>query len=281
MSESRTVRCRCDDGEMDLHVWLPTVRLGPRPAADPGDLRRRSVHPGGGRAARGRRATWSARPTSSGGSLPGWAAGHDEAGLQASMEQVGKLDPGGGRRLRRRARSLAGNADDRHRRPRGDRVLPRRHAGLGCGGAGGAERVRQLLRVGCARRCSTCSTSVSARRCSTSAATTPTSRPRGSRRWRRDRRADPASSINVEHAGHAFDNHESDMFWNESAAARRPGRRRWRSSASTSRSSDPGPVSRTARGWPRGQNAVDRGTVSSRGARTRRASRPARAGCGR
>jgi carboxymethylenebutenolidase len=24
--------------------------------------------------------------------------------------------------------------------------------------------------------------------------------------------------INVEHAGHAFDNHESEMFWNESAA---------------------------------------------------------------
>jgi dienelactone hydrolase len=24
--------------------------------------------------------------------------------------------------------------------------------------------------------------------------------------------------VNVEHAGHAFDNHESEMFWNEAAA---------------------------------------------------------------
>ena len=34
--------------------------------------------------------------------------------------------------------------------------------------------------------------------------------------------------LNVETAGHAFDNHESEMFFNESAAPR-PGPRRWRS----------------------------------------------------
>ena len=28
----------------------------------------------------------------------------------------------------------------------------------------------------------------------------------------------PGFVLNVENAGHAFDNHESEMFWNESAA---------------------------------------------------------------
>ena len=57
---------------------------------------------------------------------------------------------------------------------------------------------------------------LAARRCSTSVPTTRTSRPMASRRSPpRSRRA---MVLNVEAAGHAFDNHEADMFWNEAAA---------------------------------------------------------------
>ena len=52
-------RSRCTSG--------PRRPAGPGAAADPGDLRRRSLHPGGRRAAR-ERATWSARRTCSGAS---------------------------------------------------------------------------------------------------------------------------------------------------------------------------------------------------------------------
>ncbi len=43
----------------------------------------------------------------------------------------------------------------------------------------------------------------------------------------------PGFTINVENAGHAFDNHEAAMFHDE-AAARSPGPRPWRSSGRTS-----------------------------------------------
>lgn len=92
MPETRTVPVHLDSGEMDLHVWLPPSGSGP------GLLLLQEIFGVGDyiRAVAERLAAAGyvvGAPDVFWRFAPGWAAGHDEAGLTASMEQVGNLDP--------------------------------------------------------------------------------------------------------------------------------------------------------------------------------------------
>jgi carboxymethylenebutenolidase len=92
MSEPTTVEVSCDGGEMPMHVWAPPAGSGP------GLLLIQEIFGVGPyiRAVADRLATAGyvvGAPDLFWRFAPGWAAGHDEAGLTASMQQVGNLDP--------------------------------------------------------------------------------------------------------------------------------------------------------------------------------------------
>ena len=79
---------------------------------------------------------------------PGLRADHDEAGMQASFEQVGKLDVPQAAVDAVGALGRAGRPP-RCRRPAGRaRLLPRRHAGVGRRRPRRPELLRELLRLG-------------------------------------------------------------------------------------------------------------------------------------
>jgi carboxymethylenebutenolidase len=92
MSASRTVPVACDAGDMPLHVWLPEGGSGPgvvliQEIFGVGpyirDVARRLTE--AGYVVGAPEVFWRF--------APGWAADHDEAGLAASLEKAGQLDP--------------------------------------------------------------------------------------------------------------------------------------------------------------------------------------------
>lgn len=91
MSAPLTVDVACDGGEMAMHVWTPDSGSGP------GLLLIQEIFGVGPyiRAVAARLAEAGyvvGAPDMFWRFAPGWEAGHDEAGLNASLEQVGKLD---------------------------------------------------------------------------------------------------------------------------------------------------------------------------------------------
>lgn len=92
MSDPTTVTVPCEGGEMDLFVWTPPSGSGP------GLLLIQEIFGVGPyiRSVAERLADAGyvvGAPDVFWRFAPGWAAGHDADGLAASMEQVGKLDP--------------------------------------------------------------------------------------------------------------------------------------------------------------------------------------------
>jgi carboxymethylenebutenolidase len=216
MSESTTVRVACDGGEMTMHVWTPASGSGP------GILLIQEIFGVGPyiRAVAARLAGAGyvvGAPDVFWRFAPDWASTHDQDGLAASMAQVGKLEP-----ERAVADCVAALA------------ALRGHAAVtGTPGVMGFCLGGTLAwGVAIAADPSVCvsyyGSGVPGMLDAIDAVASPTLFHFGN--------ADdyipnegveavnaaiagrPGFVLNVENAGHAFDNHESEMFWNESAA---------------------------------------------------------------
>lgn len=213
MTTTRTDPIPLDDGTMDLHVWLPESGSGPglvliQEIFGVGPYMRDVAErlAGAGYVVGAPDVFWRF--------APGWESGHDQAGLEASMAQVAQLDP---------AKAVADcTAALNHLRTTSDRVGT---LGFCLGGtlafgvaidadpdvcvayygSGVPGMIDQLDRVTC-----------------------PTLFHFGS-----DDPYIPSEGVeqlaaaidgrehlvlNVERAGHAFDNHHAEMFYDESAA---------------------------------------------------------------
>jgi carboxymethylenebutenolidase len=91
MSEPRTLSVACEGGEMAMHVWMPPAGSGP------GLLLIQEIFGVGPyiRAVAGRLAAAGyvvGAPDLFWRFAPGWESAHDQAGLEASLAQVGRLD---------------------------------------------------------------------------------------------------------------------------------------------------------------------------------------------
>ena len=219
MTSQHTESVAVDDGELDLHVWTPDSGSGPAHPADPGDLRRRPVHPRRRRAARRRRLR--RRRAGRVLAVPPELGGRPQRGRPRRVDREGAAA-----RLPARRSATAS--------PRSS-TSPRCPASKGRPGVLGfclggtlawarrrqrpAERVRQLLRLGRARHARHDRAGDAARCCSTSA-TQDAYIPNEGVDARRTRRSPGVAGfvLNVENAGHAFDNHEAEMFYNEASA---------------------------------------------------------------
>lgn len=216
MSEPSTITVSCDGGEMTMHVWLPASGSGP------GLLLLQEIFGVGPyiRSVAARLADEGyvvGAPDVFWRFAPGWAADHDEAGLNASLAQVGNLD--GEAAVADCVAALDALAD--HGAVNGTPGV----IGFCLGGT-------LAWGVALASQPSVCvsyyGSGVPAMLDGIDAVSCPTLFHFGN--------ADayiPSEGVevvnaaiagrggfvlNVENAGHAFDNHESEMFWNESAA---------------------------------------------------------------
>lgn len=215
MSEPRTVHVACDGGEMALHVWTPEAGSGP------GILLLQEIFGVGAyiRAVAERLAAAGyvvGAPDVFWRFAPGWAAGHDQAGLEASLAQVGKMD--GPQAVADCAAALGAlGALDEVRGTPG--VLGFCLGGTLAWGVAMAASPSVCVSYG---------SGVPSMLDGISAVTCPVLFHFGDDDpyIPNDGVAAVGAAIagrgdfvlNVEHAGHAFDNHESAMFWNEHAA---------------------------------------------------------------
>ena len=174
MSTLHTDRVACGDaGEMDLHIWTPDAP--PRAAV----LLVQEIFGVGAyiRAVAERLAAAGylvGAPDVFWRFAPNWAAGHDQAGLDASLEQVGRLD------FPAAVGDLCAALDHLAATPGiGDTDLPRIF-----------DPYYRALAV----------------------------LPRFDGRFGEAIAGREGFVLNVEHAGHAFDNHESEIFYDEAAA---------------------------------------------------------------
>ncbi len=216
MGESRTIAVPRDTGEMPMHVWAPESGSGPGlllvqeifgVGAYIGAVAERLADAG----------YVVAAPEVFWRFAPGWASDHDQAGLEASLAKVGEMDPELAAGDCAAALEALGNLDEVHGAPG---VL-----GFCLGGT-------LAWAVAASGEPSVCvsyyGSGVAAMLGMIDAVTCPTLFHFGN-----DDPYIPADDIeaineaidgrsnfvlNVENAGHAFDNHESEMFWNESAA---------------------------------------------------------------
>lgn len=217
MTTSRTVSVPCDDaGAMPLHVWVPAAGAGP------GILLIQEIFGIGPyiRAVANRLCEAGyvvGAPEVFWRFAPGWESAHDQAGLEASLEKVGQLDPAIAAADCAKALVALGELDEVTATPG---VM-----GFCLGGtlawavAAGGDPSLCVSYYG---------SGVPAMLDHVDQVTCPTLLHFGG--------ADPyiplegveavAAAIagranfvlNVEDAGHAFDNHESELFWNEAAA---------------------------------------------------------------
>jgi carboxymethylenebutenolidase len=216
MSEPRTEMVACDGGEMAMHVWTPASGSGP------GILLIQEIFGVGPyiRAVAARLADAGyvvGAPDVFWRFAPGWAADHDQAGLEASMAQVGNLDPTAAVGDCVAASGRLAGLDDSTGTP-----------GVMGFCLGGTLAWGVAIAAAPAVCVSYYGSGVPGMLDGIGQVTCPTLFHFGN--------ADafipnygveavnaaiagrPGFVLNVENAGHAFDNHESQMFWNESAA---------------------------------------------------------------
>jgi carboxymethylenebutenolidase len=217
MSPTRTVAVPLDGGEMDLHVWLPPSGTGPALV-----LIQEIFGVGAYITAVAERLAGAGyvvgAPDVFWRFAPGWAADHDDAGLSASLEQVANLDP------------VAAVADC----AAALEVLGHQPEVTGTPGVIGFCLGGTLAwGVAAAASPSVCvsyyGSGVPAMLDLVEQVTCPTLFHFGSDDGYIPTQqveavsaaiaGRPGFMLNVEQAGHAFDNHESAMFWNETAAA--------------------------------------------------------------
>ena len=216
MVETRTESVAVEDGELPLHVWLPEGGSGP------GVLLIQEIFGVGPylRAVAVRLADSGyvvAAPEVFWRFAPGWESGHDQAGLEASMAQVGRMDPAlAGADCVAALGALAG-LDEVTGTPG---VL-----GFCLGGT-------LAWAVAAHGEPSVCvsyyGSGVPSMLDLIDSVTCPTLfhfgnadsfiPAEGIEAVNAAIDARPGFVLNVENAGHAFDNHESEMFWDESAA---------------------------------------------------------------
>lgn len=216
MEPSRTVTVSRDDGDMDLFVWTPAGGAGP------GILLIQEIFGVGPyiRSVAARLADAGyvvAAPDVFWRFAPGWASTHDEAGLAASMQQVANLDPALAVGDLLAALDVMDGLDEVSGTPAvmGFCLGGTLAFGVAAHGAPSAcvsyygSGVPGMLDV-------------------LDQVTCPTLFHFGSQdAYIPNDGVDALASaiagrdrfvLNVEQAGHAFDNHESEMFWNEAAA---------------------------------------------------------------
>jgi carboxymethylenebutenolidase len=213
---ARTTTVACDGGEMTMHVWIPDSGSGA------GLLLIQEIFGVGPyiRAVAGRLAAAGyvvGAPDVFWRFAPRWEAGHDQAGLDASMALVGQLDPVAATGDCEAALSALADLDEVSGTP----------GVIGfCLGGTLAWGVAMAAEPACC--ISYYGSGVPAMLDGIDSVACPTLFHFGN--------ADafipnegveavnaaiagrPGFVLNVENAGHAFDNHESEMFWNESAA---------------------------------------------------------------
>ena len=217
MANSRTVPVpRGDDGDMALHVWVPAAGGGP------GILLVQEIFGVGPyiKAVATRLCDAGyvvGAPDVFWRFAPGWEAGHDEAGLAASMEQVGKMDPVAAAADCAAALVVLSDLDEVTGEPGvmgfclGGTLAWSVAVGadpavcISYYGSGVPSMLEHIESVSCPTLfhfgnadpyipndvVEAVNSAIAGR---------------------------PGFVLNVENAGHAFDNHESEMFWNETAA---------------------------------------------------------------
>jgi carboxymethylenebutenolidase len=217
MATSRTVSVPCDDaGAMPLHVWVPPAGRGP------GILLIHEIFGVGPyiRAVADRLCDAGyvvGAPEVFWRFAPGWESAHDQAGLEASMAKVGELDPALAADDCARALVALAEIDEVEGTPGvigfclGGTLAWSVAAGgdpavcVSYYGSGVPQMLDQIEHV-------TCPTLFHFGN------DDPYIPAEGIEELHAVIVGRPGFVLNVENAGHAFDNHESEIFWNESAA---------------------------------------------------------------
>ena len=216
MTEPRTIHVACDGGEMAMHVWTPPAGAGP------GLLLVQEIFGVGAyiRAVAARLAAAGyvvGAPDVFWRFAPGWEAAHDEAGLNASLAQVGNLDVPAAIGDCVAALGALGDLDEVRGTP-----------GV-IGFCLGGTLAWAVAQAGDPAVCvSYYGSGVPSMLDGIDAVTCPTLFHFGNAdAYIPNDGVDAVNAaiagragfvLNVENAGHAFDNHESALFWNESAA---------------------------------------------------------------
>ncbi len=216
MSDSRTVQVACDGGEMAMHVW------GPESGTGPAILLLQEIFGVGPyiKAVAERLAEAGyvvGAPDLFWRFAPGWASTHDQAGLTASMEQAGKLDPPTAIADCTAALAVLQSNSGVESAPAvmgfclggtlawGVAIAGQPSACISYYGSGVPSMLDGIDSVGCPTLFHFGNDDAFIPNEGVEAINAAI-----------DGRA--GFVLNVENAGHAFDNHESEMFWNESAA---------------------------------------------------------------
>lgn len=217
MTTSRTVPVPCDEaGSMPLHVWVPASGSGA------GILLIQEIFGVGPyiRAVAQRLCDTGyvvGAPEVFWRFAPGWEASHDQAGLEASMAKVGELDPAAAATDCAKALVALGELDEVTGTPGvmgfclGGTLAWAVAAGgdpslcVSYYGSGVPQMLDQIDNV-------TCPTLFHFGNADAYISNEGVEALNAAIAGRAN------FVLNVEDAGHAFDNHESEMFWNESAA---------------------------------------------------------------
>lgn len=216
MDEPRTVPVACDGGEMAMHVWTPASGSGP------GLLLIQEIFGVGAyiRAVAARLAEAGyvvGAPDVFWRFSPGWAASHDEAGLNASLAEAGRLDPAAAVADCAAALATLSGLDEVAGTPG---VIGFCLGGtLAWGVATAAEPAVCVSYYGSGVPAML--DGIDAVHCPTLfhfGNADPYIPSDGVEAVNAAIAGRPGFVLNVENAGHAFDNHESELFWDEAAA---------------------------------------------------------------
>jgi carboxymethylenebutenolidase len=213
---ARTVKVACDGGEMAMHTWTPEAGSGP------GLLLIQEIFGVGPyiRAVAARLADAGyvvGAPDVFWRFAPNWEAAHDEAGLEASLEQVGNLDPMAATADCAAALGALAALDEVAGDPGvigfclggtlawGVAIAAQPAACVSYYGSGVPDMLGAIDQVACPTLFHFGNADAYIANEGVEAVNAAIAGRAG-------------FVLNVENAGHAFDNHESEMFWNESAA---------------------------------------------------------------